>query len=49
MAGCRYLADAYDSGEGVAQDKSKAVELYRRACKAKDSTSCDKLKEPEKK
>jgi hypothetical protein len=46
--GCKSLGEAYEAGDGVPQDKSKALELYRKACAAdKKSSACDKLKELE--
>jgi TPR repeat protein len=43
--GCLFLGEVYDSGDGVPQNKPKAVELYRKACTIEDySQACDKLK-----
>jgi TPR repeat protein len=40
--GCSDLASIYASGEGVALDKSKATELYRKACALGLETACSK-------
>jgi hypothetical protein len=42
--GCLFLGEVYDSGDGVPQNKPKAVELYRKACTIESySDACDKL------
>ena len=41
---CYSLAMAYDHGEGVAQDKAKAVRLYQKACDRKDAQGCEALR-----
>ena len=42
--GCLFLGEVYDSGNGVPQNKPKAVELYRKACTIESySDACDKL------
>ena len=37
------MAISYDDGEGVKQDKQKAVELYRKACEGESMDSCYNL------
>ena len=37
---CHLAALAYDEGEGVRQDKFKAVELYTKACDGGDASGC---------
>ena len=40
---CFLAALAYDNGEGVRQDKFKAVELYTKACDGRDAAGCSNL------
>ena len=42
-AACFSLGTAYYLGEGVRQDKFKAVELYTKACDGGDATGCYNL------
>ena len=41
---CGYLGVSYDNGEGVAQDKSKAVELYQKACDGQFARNTSRVK-----
>jgi len=39
--GCRNLAIAYRSGEGISRDMDKAIKLYKKACALGDKGSCN--------
>jgi TPR repeat protein len=39
-AGCDILGAMYSSGDGVPQDKTKALALYGKACNLKDEQGC---------
>ena len=40
---CLFLGIAYDEGDGVKQDKFKAVEFYTKACELRDGMGCTNL------
>jgi len=41
--GCYNLGYMYENGEGVSQDKSKAVQLFKKGCDGGDAKSCTNL------
>lgn len=43
-AGCALLGVRYEEGEGVKQNKSKAKELYGKACDMKLQLGCEEYK-----
>jgi hypothetical protein len=42
--GCGALGLMYEIGDGIRQDKRKAIQLYDKACDFGDSTSCEDAK-----